>query len=61
MNNQVDQIRTEIKRLKCNAELGKIEAQGISSLTYNIHLAEELLCLKLLDFIDTITEQPYVV
>lgn len=51
-------ICTEIKRLKCNAELGKIEAQGISSLTYNIHLAEELLCLKLLDFIDTITEQP---
>lgn len=53
-----EKLKAEIERRKCNAELGKIEAQGISSLNYNIHLAEENLCLKLLNFIDAIPEQP---
>lgn len=53
-----DKLKAEIERRKCNAELDKIEAEGVSSLNYNIHLAEENLCLKLLFFLDTIQEQP---
>ena len=40
--------------LKQSAELNKNEAYGVSAITYNMHLAEENLCMFLLSFIESL-------
>lgn len=54
---QTELIKQEIERRRCKAELGKMEAQGVSAITYNMHLAEENLCMFLLSFIESLEKE----
>ena len=54
----IDKIRQEIERRFKKAEYEMTNAIGVSHDGYIIHQAESLLCLLLLDFLDTLSEEP---
>ena len=56
----ISKIKTEVERRRTEAELKKNEAYGVSAITYNMHLAEENLCMFLLSFIESL-EKPRVI
>lgn len=54
MTVKVQKIKAKIEQLKEQAALGKLEAQGVSSMRYCALEAKENLCTVLLEYIDKI-------